>query len=409
MKSVIFIILIFLEMYSSAIGVDNIFESSILQFNFNRFYFPAGSESLVYKDCKFVILHEADTVYTGCIQASFLGVSYSYPIDSLSDTLQIENYKAVIHPVIIDSLAEIKIGYTSPYQISFGDMPESNEQIKYSLYENNFEMILDFESGKIDAFYSFSQNSNNLDNKHTFPFAAPYYIAIIPNPASSINRNAFLTTSLYYRYDPDLMPILFEGDQCKTVNCLTNSDTDCNRYYPYDPYRGQTLIKQYNPRPKSITIGITDRSISKTAEYYADILSRDKIRTAIENKSGRSNFSLAPVPFDKNNKITSLKYIHNILCSDTLAGIDINENINIVGDYITSAMKATDTLIKIHYLHLAETALWDEIGVFPLYQPAIFLTTHNNIAGSATDSTGYIDQKKFYKIILPEPFREVNP
>ncbi|MFH2048021.1 MAG: hypothetical protein ABIJ12_01125 [bacterium] len=409
MKSVILIILILLLMLSSAMATDDVFESSILQFNLNRFYFPAGSESLVYKDCRFVILNEADTVYSGYIQASFLGVSYSYPIDSLSDTLQIENYKVVIYPVMIDSLAEIKIGYTSPYQISFESMPESNEQIKYLLYENNFEMILDFESGNLDAFYSYSRYSNNLDNKHTFPFPAPYYIAIIPNPASSINKNAFLTTSLYYRYDPDLMSILFQGDQCRTINCLTNNDADCNRYYFYDPYRGQSLIRQYKPLPKSITIGITDRSWNKTAEYYADILSRDKIRTAIENKTNRSDFSLAPVPFDKKNNITSLKYIYNILCSDTISGIDINETINIIGDYITSAEKATDTLIEKHYLHLAETALWDEIGVFPLYQPTIFFTAHNNIAGYTADSTGYIDQKQFYKIILPEPFREVNP
>jgi len=405
------LLLISMILISSGLRADNILESSILQFQQERFYFPVGTESLVHKDCQFVILNENDTIHTGNVDESYIGVSYSYPVDSLYDTLQLDNYKVFIQPATIDSLSKIDIGYISPNQISYEGFIDLDYRIKYHRYNNNFEMILDFESGNLDAFYSFSQYHTNLGNTSTISFPAPYYIAIIPNLSSQIYHNGFLTTSLYYRYDPGLMPILFNGDDCQTINCLVYNDKLCSRYYPYDPYRGQVLLKQYRPLPKTITIGITDQSWGKTAEYYADILSRDRIRTVIEKKNEKCDFTLAPVPIYRNKTIKSLRYIHHLLSQDTSKGNDINENLRIIGNYIKSAETAADTLnlISERFQRLAETGLWDEIGVFPLYQPTIFFTTHKNITGHTTDSTGFIDQNKLYKIILPESCTEVTP
>ncbi len=407
MKLLIIYILLSILLVSPIASADNVLESSILQFQLNRFYFPVGVESLIYKDCRFVIINESDTLLTGYIEASHIGVSYSYPVDSLYDPLLSDKYKVFIQPVLIDSLAEITIGYTSPCQTTLNDLPESGDRIIYNHYDNNFEMILDFESGIIDAFYSFSQYSTNSENTNTISFPAPYYLAIIPHPASLINDNVFLTTSLYYRYDPDLMPILFNGNKCQPINCLSYHEIPCERYYPYDPYRGQLLLKQHRSLPQTITIGISDQAWVKTAEYYADILSRDRVRTIIENNTDNSDFYLTPISYNKENKISNLSYIHNLLCNDTAKGSDINETINIIGDYIASAQKASDTLIENRYYHLAETALWDEIGVFPLYQPTIFFTAYKNTVGYATDSTGFIDQVNLHKIILLEQNREV--
>ena len=408
-RNVIRLIFISLILFCVSINADNVLESSILQYQMDRFYFPAGVESLIYKDCRFIIFDESDTVHTGYIEASYLGVSYSYPADSLNDSLEINDYKVFIQPVSVDSLSSIKIGYTSINQITPGDSFEIDDRINYYRYDNNFEMILDFESGMLDAFYSFSQYQTNLENTYTISFPAPFYIAIVPNPSSLINSNGVLTTSLYYRYDPNLMPILFNGDNCQSINCLSWHENRCERYYPYDPYRGQMLLKQYRPLPKRITIGITDQSWDKTAEYYADILSRDRIRTVIENKIDNSDFHMTTVPLNEKDRISSLTFIHSLLCSDTVEGYDINETINIIGDYITSAQNTSDTLINKHYFNLAETALWDEIGVFPLYQPTIFFTAHRNVAGNTFDDDGFIDQNKLYKIILPERNREVTP
>ena len=375
----------------------------------DRFYFPAGMESLIYKDCRFIIFDESDTVHTGYIEASYLGVSFSYPADSIDDSLEIHDYKVFIQSVTVDSLSSIKIGYTSINQITLGSSFEIDDRINYYHYDNNFDMILDFESDMLDAFYSFSQYQTNLENTYTISFPAPYYIALVPNPSSQINSNGFLTTSLYYRYDPNLMPILFNGDDCKPISCLYNHENPCKRYYPYDPYRGQMLLKQYRSLPKTITIGITDQSWGNTAEYYADILSRDGVRTFIENKSEKCDFSFIPIPIVKNNPTISLRYIHNLLCEDTANGYDINETINIFGNYITAAESTEDTVIKKQYFHLAETNLWNEIGVFPLYQPTIFFTANKNIIENKTDSTGFIDHNRLYKIILPERNSEVEP
>ena len=77
-----------LPVASLAATSDSIWVSArVLQVRLDRIYLNHGRDECVFRNSRFVIHNGYDSIYSGCIEASYQGVSYSYPTDGLFDTI----------------------------------------------------------------------------------------------------------------------------------------------------------------------------------------------------------------------------------------------------------------------------------------------------------------------------------
>ena len=151
------------------------------------------------------------------------------------------------------------------------------------------------------------------------PDPAPFFVALVPNPASEIARGGFLTTSLYYRLDPDRMPLYFDGDRIAAFNRLSVGGDTLPRWFSFDPAAGRDVLRTLRTRSRKISIGVDDPMFEKIAGYYADILSRDRFVTSFGQAVAQPDLSISAIPI-YDHRLPSLRYIFDQLSRDTVAG-----------------------------------------------------------------------------------------
>ncbi|MBU8932768.1 MAG: hypothetical protein KOO62_02060 [candidate division Zixibacteria bacterium] len=380
-----------------------------IQCRHDRLYFDRGVEDRVLRHCRFVIMRESEPVYEGCIETSALGISYSYPTSGYTDSLDLDSITIILNPAPIDSLSAIVVGYCGPIDILTGGFNPTRaiyNELSFREYDSEFEMLLDFEAGRLDVIIGFREMRPAIACRTIAGTMAPFYVALVPNLSRLQKDRALITTSLYYRFDPTRMSLIFEGQAPLPYNCLTwygrtRLEQACLRPYPYDPELGRLLLRQLRPKPRTLSLGATHPVFDAALHYYADILSRERIRITVESDLTEADIRLIPVPLMEGNATASLEYLQCLLSKETPPENDVSETLQIIGDYLRSARRTSDSTVADYYCNLAELSLRDDIGILPLYRPTVYAATTESITGWRSDNSGVICIEDLIKIILP--------
>ncbi len=372
-----------------------------LQYKLDRLYFGAGLEERIYPNCRFVVMRGKEAVYTGCIESSYPGVSLSYPTGQAFDTLPLSDVVVQIERAPLDTSATVILGHVGylPFTLDApGDSTVALPAVRE--YKSPFEMSLAFEQGVVDGCFSYRKVSFP-NTGGTVARPAPFFIALLPNPSREITRSGFLTTSLYYRLDPQRLPMYFDGDAIRPFHRLRGEDAASARPFPYSPSQGRTLLENIRSRSRTVSISVEHPMLNAAAGYFADILSRDRFQTSTVGDPRKADIRLVCVPLDVPD-VTILRYITGLLAADTVAGSAANETVRIIDGYLRTAALSSDSARQEQYLMLAESALRDDIGVLPLFRPTLFFTPGQALIGEAFLPGGGIDGSGLRKVRLPE-------
>jgi hypothetical protein len=275
-----------------------------------------------------------------------------------------------------------------------------NSSTNNSSYGNE---ILFTNSGisKVDGTISFNQRKILTGHDYEISTEAPYIVVLLPNLSKEINRNGMLTTSLYYRFDADFIPYLFSGDDIKTVNALYPSDSLFNRAYAYNSEKGRQLSAGIKRNYGEISIGYESITLGKAANFFNDILSRDKFNIKIVTLRSDADFMISFIPCSKTDPNSSMTAIIDLLESTSPKFQSQQETLDINRNYLELASKANSEAYKIYYWNLIDYSLKYDFGVFPLFQPTIFFHHNNNLTNCRFDENGQLDYKSIVKLILP--------
>lgn len=412
--------LIFISCFNSAAATD--INCNILQYKLDRLYFPIGTEENVYPSNRFTVYAAGDSIYNGIIESSQLGISYSRITHYFFDTIAIDSCWVLIESADIDSTSDIAIGLPddipvgpiigNPPSYSFGDISIISMQFTLSMtaqngnhiilkhYDSEIDMALDFESGRIDGFFSHSNIITNKTEARIISNYTPYFAAIIPNISRDINDGGLMTRSLYYRFDKTRLSLYFDGDNIRAYSCFYPLDEFCTAQSEYDWKKAEDLLLQLDKFPKEINIYIGDGRLEKLGRYYADVLNRDRIKTTLTHDKDNADIYLMFIPTLAGQIDSSLYYIYNILAGDTIPDGKSNSTVEIMADCLELSRQTTSKEAREYYIKRVLQSLKDEIGAYPLFQPIIFFTADKHLRGFGFDPDGYFNLLALTRIRL---------
>ena len=412
--------LIFISCFNSAAATD--INCNILQYKLDRLYFPIGTEENVYPSNRFTVYAAGDSIYNGIIESSQLGISYSRITHYFFDTIAIDSCWVLIESADIDSTSDIAIGLPddipvgpiigNPPSYSFGDISIISMQFTLSMtaqngnhiilkhYDSEIDMALDFESGRIDGFFSHSNIITNKTEARIISNYTPYFAAIIPNISRDINDGGLMTRSLYYRFDKTRLSLYFDGDNIRAYSCFYPLDEFCTAQSEYDWKKAEDLLLQLDKFPKEINIYIGDGRLEKLGRYYADVLNRDRIKTTLTHDKDNADIYLMFIPTLAGQIDSSLYYIYNILAGDTIPDGKSNSTVEIMADCLELSRQTTSKEAREYYIKRVLQSLKDEIGAYPLFQPIILFTADKHLRGFGFDPDGYFNLLALTRIRL---------
>ncbi|UCG61739.1 MAG: hypothetical protein JSV52_00165 [Candidatus Zixiibacteriota bacterium] len=396
----------------------------ILQYKLGRLYFDAGEEKYIYPGCGVVLTQNNDTLYTGQIEYSYPGISVSRPTSGLADTLGFAELTAVIEPAAVDSSSRIKLGsYGLVSEQIVRDLPgtinayrdsgNTGLGLAYTDIGNEISIssspappgaIWDYHTGQFDGFFSASMPPPPIASPdRVISSPAPFIAVLVPNLSKKFNEEGLITTSLYYRFSvPKLWSTFFQGAAPAPMNRLYLSDRHTARSYPYDPDKGQLLLKKYRDRPRKLSIGLLSPRLKEVGDFFADILSREKIKVEVNGRQHK-DILLAFCPVDLSRPAMSLRYVYNLIPAMNPESDEIKEILEILNNQVSAAENATDDDTRLYYCQLADRTLQSDLGVFPLFRPTIYFVAEKNLKNARFDESGYLDFSALTKLILPAP------
>ncbi len=234
-----------------ATGYCEELQSRILQYRLDRLYFGSGKEANVFAGSPFVIVCNGDTIYEGCIEQSFMGVSYSDTTSLFFDTTLADSCYAVIEAADIDTLSPIKLGavgfeplamltdYLGTVRALLSAIWERNNPITATSIHGNevsisrrvpfIDMVVSLQFGEIDGFFSYRSYASQMEDSRVIGTPAPFFVALVPNLSRKVNRGGLITTSMYYRFGESRLKVVFDGDKVHPMNCFYPAADNCRR------------------------------------------------------------------------------------------------------------------------------------------------------------------------------------
>ena len=394
----------------------------VLKYDHDRLYFGCGREDLVFRDAPFTVQVGKQLIYRGRIEFVDLGIAYSHQTGRVFDTIPIDSLRAEITIAEIDSSAHVVLGTTGflPTSVPSGDAAPlhinstehtlkdhsasdtlDDPNVSFRRYPSHSDMRSDFDAGRIDGFFSFQAPPPLGEAGTVTRFPAPFLFALVPDISSNITRNSLLATSIYYRFDPQRLWVLFDGDSAIALNCFCPFDSSCVRPYPYDPDRGRQLGRRVRDEIESVRLSYDTPELRKTALYFSDILSRDPIhvRPGLEKRGG--DCRLIAVPLSDTNQFAGVEYILDYLATDTANARPINQTIALASSYLRLARLAGTDSLRAEQFRKCERTLTEEIGAFPLFRPLIFLVSSRAVIDWSFTPDGELEWRNLKKLVFP--------
>jgi hypothetical protein len=400
----------------------------VLQAKLDRLYFGAGQEADIFAGSPFLIECHSVVLFSGRIEQSYSGISISEPIANI-DSVNFDSCLAVITAAETDSNAVIQLGtdilldintitdFLSSSDCSFVVRVGVNgsrfrtessryfpacDSVVVIYFPDSAELSFNLVGGNHDGYLSFSRYEPIGSDFDTYESAVPLVAALIPNPSKDVNYIGALTTSLYYRFDHDRLPLYFNGDRIQTAYSLNADDTSRSRLFPYDADKGRRLFSQLPNRPRRITMYVGNPVLQSVADYFSDILARDRCRTEVVTDISQADIALAFVPYVEGIPTEAFRSVLDIIGFMTPSDWQ-SEIIGTAKTQLTWAEDEADSLKEAYYLRRVERRLVDDLGVFPLFQPTIFVGTESMIKGIQIDEFGRVDLSKIRRVQLPSP------
>lgn len=395
----------------------------ILKQAYQRLYFNAGTDVRIYPGCRFSVLVNDSIELTGVIE-------YSHPGIAISETLELpigiplpDSGVANIDLFGMDMFSEIRFGYldsnVARYAVEL-PYPDTSWYIRsdrlpnpVSLrrYDSQLEMLFDFEAGKIDGIFTdYDPKLQGVPTVH-LSAPAPWVVALLPNPASPRSRSGYVTTSLFYRFDPASIALFFDGDSAEAYHALTPTTNGASRPYPFDPATGRRLIRELPASTTSIRIAVDYPSLSGTAAYFADILSRDRLKTSLTTEvtvDSCADVLITTLPHSETQPLLTLDSAVARLKRMLPGGSQITNNIEQAAFHLQAAHDQPDSLLRQAALHRVVQKLQQDIGVFALFRPRIYFTCQPTIVGIERQESPPFDLRRLL-LLEPPPYLRSKP
>ncbi|MFQ5498974.1 MAG: hypothetical protein ACE5FH_04820 [Candidatus Zixiibacteriota bacterium] len=390
-------------------------EAELLQFRLDRLYFNVGVEANLFDGAQFDICCGDSVVYSGRIERALPGVSFSFPTGHYFDSLPLTDCEVQIIAADVDSLSPIVIGgaefeeyqgggFFPPRLVHTAENKNSDskaDRVSIATYDSRLEMILEFEASRLDGFFSYRMPEFGEQGFRTVSAAAPYIVCLLPNPSKKISREGYLTTSMYYRFDESKLQFLVDADSVQWRRRFVSPSRDAHRAYQYDPSRGRSLLNAFRRRPKRISLAFNSPILRKTARYYADVLSRDRIRVEFVSNMNDADVWLTLIPVSADDPVLPLRFIFDLLTNDKPAGATLAQQLFEIEERLVIADSASDSALLSMMVESVERILMEELSAFPLYRPTIFFVCTDAIRGGRFDSEGYLDLKSLVRLRFP--------
>jgi len=395
-------------------------DCDVIQVKHDRLYFSVGTEARVFHNSRYVIACGEDTLCSGRIEVSSLGVGYSVPLDSLLDTLLAwtadDSCRALVETAGIDSISQIRIAgaglsaldlaamYSDPPwmlapggQVVWGETRQGNRIRLAARPEIDARSWTD----DADAILGYAPSAGHYSS--AIVVNAPLVAVLIPNLDKKANRDGVLTTSLYYRIGTAVLPHLFKAGEARMVTSIVSSDSLATRSFPYDPKRGRELLRDRHNRPKKIRIDYTSPSLKDAAVYLADVLSRDRVSVELDPGNDDADLILTFVPTYREDACRGLSNLHLLLQRHDARTNAQREAMDIVESNLESARESADSFSYRRYCRLAEQTMMMDLGMFLLFRPRLHFQSAPALTGATFDDDGRIDPAALVKLRLPTP------
>ena len=388
-----------------------------LELRQDRFYFPVGEEEFIYADSPFRIVKGADIIYEGWIEHSWQGVSASAPTHGFFDTLPLSGLEAVVTQADIDSTQPIIVGAEfEGLRVRADTVGEA--RIKWSYYglmdpsgsnHNPREPLReDFLSGDLDAALVLTDLDPRPADVTTVSAPLPYVVVLVPNIRRECNFHGELTTSLYYRFDNSRLALCFKGDRPVTVNRLTSLSpvtAPMPRWYEFDPDRGKKLLGGLSHRGSRLRLRLhsDSRLLDGVERYFADLLSREQCVVELTPDRALADVSIELVPCSNVSPRVVMDKLYERMVQDSAAGSPPAEYLR----RIHLEMRGLETSLTSEdssgHLETVSRILAEDLGVFPLFRPRMFVHTHEALRNVVLSPEGLVDFSKAVRVRLPEP------
>ena len=382
-------------------------DTSVTRYSMDRLYFPVGEESHVYEHARFTIFHDTDSIYTGLIDHAWQGVSVSESTNGFFDTASLDACEVVIETAKIDSAAQVIIG-TDIKDLVLLAGPEPGDRVKLERFARYEPMFDGFFHDALEGIITFQDLSPRAEAIVTTPLPLPYLVAMIPNVGEKSNYQGQLTTSLYYRSNRFLLSLNFDGDQIQMVNRWTiprdqQGAEPGGRLYPYSPDRGRRLFLEMTYQPSRVAVYTGNRALDGLGHFFADIISRDRCPVELTSVPGAADIRLEFIPWSDSIPATTVYALYHQLVTDTVPGLAANEHVRHIAAelrFVESPLRPED-----YYRHLAIAGriMIEDLGVFPLFRPTLFLHSHKRLQNIQFDADGRLDFSEAILVHLPKP------
>ncbi len=391
-------------------------EVDILKLHHGRVYFDAGTERYIFTDHSWLITCGNDTIAGGRIERSFDGLSYGR-IDPGTQIVSSDSCRAQIAVARIDTTSTISVGLVesaplTDWLVLSCDRSDTTGSLSMALdtarsvavrsFASQLSMVLAFERGEIDGMISSEQPADLAVPFNQRTAAAPYYFALIPNPASRATTDGLLSTSLYYRFDDRRLHDLYDGSAPSLYTGLYWSQRAAMRPYEYSPSTGRHLLARMTSPVRRVGLAYEYDLLRPLAEYFGDLLSRDRIRVALDRELPEPDLRFAAIPLYSERPWQSMEVISHILAQDTSAFSREAELVRQTFERLALVARFYDQPQGRTYLARAEQGLIDDLGVFPLFRPTLFVITSPNIVGVVVTPEGRVDLCNANKLIAPQ-------
>jgi len=387
----------------------------ILKVQNDRVYFDAGTESYIFGEHRFTLLCHEDTFATGTIARSFDGLSFGRA-DYFSDTVQLESCIGRVEVASIDSTGTIVIGLVESSPLNHWqivscertdsitdnlDVIDSGRTIVARRFESQLAMVLAYESGEVDAMVGPDRPTPRGRTAEVVPLPAPYFFALLPNPESHANNDALLTTSLYYRFDQSRLTYLYDQAPALPFDRLCLGNIGRVRPYEYNPAVGRTLLSRMTPPIRRAAISYEYESLRPVAVFFGDLLSRDRVRITLGEELSDPDVSITAIPLYADRPWMSMEVIGHILAQDTVDNSRESELVRQLFERLQLARRFAGEDQGGAYLRRAEQGLIDDLGVFALFRPTVYLATSQRIAGVEITDEGRVDFCRAVRLVPP--------
>ena len=371
----------------------------------DRLYFPAGEEVLIFENSPFAVLRNGDTICTGLIEHSWEGVSVSAPINGFLDTLSFDGLEAVISQADIDSLQTITIGSEfSEFALRADAL--RNELVRWTEYNDVGTLRDDFVAGLLDAIVTLTDFELRPSDATTLAAPCPFIAVIVPHVGRPFNYHGELTTSLYYRFDDSRLALCFRGDEVSLVNRLTSPPSDSPtsfRWYDFDPSRGRKLFERMSHRPSRVRLYSGHPALDGLARYFADILARDRCAVEVTPDRHLADLSIEFVPYRKNAPRLVMDTLLSLMVRDSLSGTPPGEYLRRIRLELSELESSLYPEDSSRHLETVGRIMAEDLGLFPLFRPTLYIHTHKRLRNVALTSDGRVDCDSAIKVRLQQP------